>query len=454
MGEQRPLGTLRSFISAAVPVPDDPKAPLYWSKPDAFGNEFELRRFTVASSRDRPVTDVFEYYWADKMTGTKLRQLLPLAKALLRRLPWRVPANLVAFYLLGWLLVLLVISAALRLANSLGPVALLDGVDVLKKAADGHGQLTGWLIVAILVLTGSATTFAVNTFGDVARYLDAAPGNVGVRHAIKADGLEMLRKIQNSGQFDRIVVVGHSLGSIIALDLLGYLWGEQYSQHAAIDRPNQDALLKVQELGQKLATTTAPSDEQVTEFQLAQRELWREQRRHGNPWLITDLISAGSPLTHAALLLAPNQAALRERQARYEVPMNPPVADDGIYSHLAAVYEAGDPVRKNSIRVLNSGAMFGCTRWTNIWFPCRYGLFGDPFGGPLQPLFGNGILDRPVTEGPNWRFVPVLPHVSYWRGSSAKLAHANIALVRAALDLGSTGWLANSPDRPVPPAKP
>lgn len=452
MGEQRPLGTLRSFISASVPPPSDPARPLYWSKPDAFGNEFELRRFTVPGSRDRPVSDVFEYYWADKMSGTKLRQLLPLAKALLGRLPWRVPSSLIVFYVMGWALVITLLVLAVRLANSLGPVALLDGVDVLKKTADGHSTLAGWGILVILMLTGSASTFAVNNFGDVARYLDAAPGNVGVRHAIKSDGLEMLRRIQDSGQFDRVVVVGHSLGSIIAMDLIGYLWGEEYSRHSNVDRPDQSALQEVQRLGPALAAMPSPSVEQVEKFQHAQRELWREQRRLGSPWLITDLVSVGSPLTHAALLLAPNSDSLHERQERFEIPVVPPIADDEIYSHRSAVYEAGDEKRKNTIRVLNSSAMFACTRWTNVWFPCRFGLFGDPFGGPLRPLFGNGVLDRPITGGPKWRFIPVLPHVWYWRGTSGTESQGNIALIRAALDLDSSEWLRDAPARPVSPS--
>jgi hypothetical protein len=203
----------------------------------------------------------------------------------------------------------------------------------------------------------------------------------------------------------------------------------------------------VQSLGPVLAATSSPTTAQIDEFRAAQRELWIEQRQHGNPWLISDFVSAGSPLTHAALLLAPNKSELVERQMRFELPMCPPLPDDQIYSHRAPVYEAGTPSRKNSIRVLNSGAMFACTRWTNVWFPCRYGLFGDPFGGRLQPLFGNGILDVPVTAGPKWRHIPILPHVSYWRANPHSERGGNVAVVRDALDLGSTKWLPDPPNR-------
>lgn len=442
MGEQRPLNTLRSFISAAVQAPAEPTRPLYWSKPDAFGDQFELRRFVVASTHSRPITDMFEYYWADKMSGTKLRQLRPLARALLVRPPWRVSGSLLAFYLLGWLLVLTLVALALRVANHFGPVALLDSVDLLKKLAEGRTDAVGWLVLGVLLVSGMAMTFAVNTFGDVARYLDAAPGNVGVRHAIKADGLQLLRRIQDSGDYDRIVVVGHSLGSIIALDLLGYLWGEEYAKHAAIDRPKRTALQVVEKLGAALADTDSPTKEQVEQFQTAQRELWVEQRRLGNPWLITDLVGAGSPLAHAALLLAPTKTKLLERQARWELPRNPPLPDDGKYSHNSVVYTAGWLERANSLKVLNSGAMFAVTRWTNIWFPCRFGLFGDPFGGAVRPTFGNGVRDLPITGGRWWRFIPVFPHVAYWRGTSSSDQSDNVALLREALDLDSADWLA------------
>src|SRR5947209_2748740 len=83
------------------------------------------------------------------------------------------------------------VIAAVRVADALGPVAVLVGPDVLKKLAEGQGAGVGWSVVVALLVIAWATGFALNTFGDVARYLDSAPGNVGVRHAIKSDGLAL-----------------------------------------------------------------------------------------------------------------------------------------------------------------------------------------------------------------------------------------------------------------------
>src|SRR5947209_14597896 len=111
------------------------------------------------------------------MSGTRLRHLRPLAKALLLRLPWRVPGSLMLFYWLGWLLAVTLVFAAVRVADALGPVAVLEGPDVLKKLAEGQGAGVGWSVVVALLVIAWATGFALNTFGDVARYLDSAPGN-------------------------------------------------------------------------------------------------------------------------------------------------------------------------------------------------------------------------------------------------------------------------------------
>jgi hypothetical protein len=53
-------------------------------------------------------------------------------------------------------------------------------------------------------------------------------------------------------------------------------------------------------------------------------------------------------------------------------------------------------------------------RWTNLYFPARWGFFGDWFGGPLRALFGTGILDIPVLGNRPGRFVPGWAHGRYF----------------------------------------
>lgn len=437
MGEQRPQETLRAFIRAAVALPGQ-RSRLPYRKKINLIDQSGLYWYEMPSSEDRPATRIFEYYWAKKMSGSKLRHLRPLGKILLRRLPWRVPGNLIAYYLMGWLLVLTVVLLAVYLVRRLGAFAELGGIDGLKKLAERGGAAAGWTVVGVLVVGARVVKFAVDNFGDVARYLDDAPDNVEVRRAIKSGGLELLRKIQNSGEYDRIVLVGHSLGSIIALDLIKYLWAE-HAMHGTLDTPSQAALARVEKLGMMLATTATPTATLVKAYRDAQRELWLEQRRLGNPWLISDLVSVGSPLAHAEILLASTPDELVQRQTHWDIPRNPPQPN-------GLGYRSRSPAGSPPTQVLHHGAVFACTRWTNIWTPAHAGLFGDPVGGPLTPLFGPGVLDCPVLAGPRLRYVPVLAHLWYWRGGCRPVvAGGAIDLLRRAIDLERTDWL-----KPVP----
>lgn len=110
MGEQRPMSTLRGFAQAAIPRPNKQGGPRYRSKPDDLSPSFELRKYTVDSTGGRPVTDLFEFYWADKMTGTKLRDLLPFVRALLVRWPWKLRGSVLPFWALGWVLLPVVLG--------------------------------------------------------------------------------------------------------------------------------------------------------------------------------------------------------------------------------------------------------------------------------------------------------------------------------------------------------
>lgn len=56
---------------------------------------------------------------------------------------------------------------------------------------------------------------------DAARYLNAAPANIAERHAIRRDGIALLKKLHDPASgYDQIVIVGHSLGSVIGYDML------------------------------------------------------------------------------------------------------------------------------------------------------------------------------------------------------------------------------------------
>ena len=83
--------------------------------------------------------------------------------------------------------------------------------------------------------------------------------------------------------------------------------------------------------------------------------------------------------------------------------------------------------QRRTLRVLHHGAMFACTRWTNIYFP------GDFVAGALAPLFDHGIKDRLVRDG--WVSFTPASHTRYWTCpvAGAKPCEA-ITAIRETLD--------------------
>ena len=117
IGEQKPMGTVRSFVKAIVGE-GTPEQPTYWSKPDRMSQSFELRRLR---SRGRGAgADFYEYYWAYNLQGTKLRDVLGWFKGLLLRRAKDVPPSARSLWLLSRLLVVSVAAVAGAMALGWG----------------------------------------------------------------------------------------------------------------------------------------------------------------------------------------------------------------------------------------------------------------------------------------------------------------------------------------------
>src|ERR1700759_974199 len=69
-------------------------------------------------------------------------------------------------------------------------------------------------------------------FVDLTRYLDTSPPSYEARRAIRGGLVDLLRDLHNRG-YSRIVVVGHSVGTVIAYDALMSFWAENHRLHAA-----------------------------------------------------------------------------------------------------------------------------------------------------------------------------------------------------------------------------
>ena len=429
IGEQRPMDTLRSFVDAVLPDQAE-GGEKYFSKPDRLSESFELRKL---QNRSQPRTHFYEYYWAYKVEGTTLSHIWSWLSSLLFRRPSRVPKQLLSLWVLSWFLIGISIFAAFA--------------GVAQYVSDFTSRYPAFLISAV-----STTAFAIlqggviHYLGDSARYLSPSPRNIKLRQEIRTDCIKLLKSIHESGDYDRVIVVGHSLGSVIAYDALKHLWQEYYRVYEEPAASEQGALRAVEDAGEVLSNNG--QEDRLEWYQEAQIELWRELRELGNPWLVTDLITLGSPLAHSAMLLASDSDDLKARQRQRELPTNPPVPEievrDGQERHRYS-FRVWERYKGNiQLRAVHHAGLFACTRWANLYYPAYWNLFGDIVAGPLNDWFGLGIRDLPVTSSNLLVKYTLKAHTAYWRKEatgnslgSKKQQLALPALVKA-LDLDGT----------------
>jgi len=275
IGEQRPMSTLRSFAEAIPKIERNSSKGVQWSKPDTVSEGFEHHRLTLPSTSSRPVTDVYELYWAHLFEQTNPTTFLSWIKhILLRPLP-SLPRRFRAVAICIWISLIAGIGAWLF---------FLDHAKV--------GQMTALLTLPALAVIYTVVLYAVNnlflgTISDAARYLDASPRNVEARNNVRKLGVSFLERLHNSDRnYGRIVVCGHSLGTVIGYDILQRLWYKVHEKHGSPERPDQDAQKKLAE---------AAADLDGAKARELQRDLWLEQLDMGNKWRITDFVTLGSP---------------------------------------------------------------------------------------------------------------------------------------------------------------
>lgn len=413
IGEQKPMDTLRGFVdtvwSRDTKIHNRFAGSSVWSKPDTVSASYELRRLTTPKNTAGIRTDFFEFYWAHLMKGTSYGHVLSWARALLVRNPASVPRHL---RMAWWLIVLLLVVAA-----GFAIYALLA-----FRGADA--KLPAWLSATISLVLLPIGGFVVRAIvGDAARYLRPEPTNIQRRHEIRHAGVELLKTLHGRG-YDRIIVVGHSLGSVIGYDILTYAWVD-YNDKAY----NTGDMRALEALERLAADRRAAATSE--ELQAAQRRYFEEMRQHDNAWRVTDFVTLGSPLAHAAILLAKDAADLVTKQVARELPTCPPTIETskkkGLEVHR---FSFGDD---DDHRVPHHAAVFGPTRWTNLYFPCHAIVKGDLIGGKLRAVFGSGIRDRDVRTSQRGGF---FSHTLYWTyPRDAEEAPSHITALREALDL-------------------
>jgi hypothetical protein len=282
--------------------------------------------------------------------------------------------------------------------------------------------------------------------GDAARYFRGSPGNVAVRRAIRKEAVNTLERLHTSGQYDRIVIVAHSLGCVVAYDMLRNYFGRVCGELPPAAQLGQDFIdIDTAKLDPKQVATTADKKVLRSKARNVVAAIADATVKQPPPqpkyksWLVTDFVTLGSALSHAYFLmcLGKDRPALREdfgrRVNEREFPTCPPkqLDNDGLL--------AFDNPRTKT-RQIHHGALFGLTRWTNIYFPMFQIFWGDAIGGPMAPIFGRHILDLEVsttTAGGADFFT----HTAYWdvEREPDKFQAPHIVALRKAVDLAETG---------------
>ena len=503
IGEQRPMATLRNFVSALLDRPGDRPGDRYYSKPDTLSDSYELRRIKLHRADtsdagqglklDWPATDFYEYYWAHQMYGTTVSHVV---RWLIRTLRYSVPfvgAAGTDFPRLRWLAIRAWLAIAVLLCAAgtflwLWPNGLrFPSPAYVATAAALVLALwpTVWAFVQKWVLGN-----VVDVVGDAARYFDVNPKNVARRYDILRGGIALLRKLHEDREvrgdrviyrYGRIVLVGHSLGSVIAYDILRHYWGEVNGRLSvdgqslagvegfvapAQDPPFPDARTyhqahrywRAQDRLWKAISRRVP-----TRVSLSIRDLWGQRVSDGRfnaaappqeltaagseaprdwqpaRWLVSDLVTVGSPLAYAPVLLATGQADLVEKLGLRELPTCPPDRSRSVNRGHYSVDLHTEAHRIDDYPILHHGACFAPTRWTNLWY------HNDPVGGPLRAAFGRGVRDICLTDAPRW---PLKSHTSYWRLPTSRRSPKGNQILEVIL----RGGYREAPFRARPPA--
>lgn len=306
----------------------------------------------------------------------------------------------------------------------------------------GHPPTTLWLLVFLTLFVFLAWAFLVPYVGDCARYLRDAPDNIQARNEIRRLGLQVLKDLHDqrsrdgTPRYDRIVVVAHSLGTVIAYDVLRAFFVEQLTNLQLTDRTVaafrdlesmaaaglRAGVYQVEEVPGGLAwrpadDSQAPGaatyqDKVRAMFAVFAEEQWTAGKDglQAPPWRVSDFVTMGSPLTHAALLMTETGTAkeLAEKVSLREFPVAPPTLSPGEAERILFVPkdQPDTPAR------LQHSALFALTCWTNLYFAQHRAVKGDFIGGPIPGEHAPGTMNVPMTTTIMGGF---FNHTHYWK---------------------------------------
>jgi hypothetical protein len=345
----------------------------------------------------------------------------------------------------GYTLLLSFVFFGIYLAAAYGPY--LIGLTATPLRFEGlpwnllspWSAIAAWLIIGLYLAANAA--FLQSYLGDAARYFRNSPANVAGRREIRRQAVNTLAALHTSGLYDRIVVVAHSLGTVVAYDMLRAYYARICRQIPITT--DADALYRLNAADSRIGGS-AP--EQRALGRAVIRDLARavpgREPSNANPWtqpkawLVTDFVTLGSALVHARYLMCRGNTSeqldvdFQPRKEERELPLCPPypLYDDGLLTFTPTDVAGAH-------RRFHHGGMFALTRWTNLYFEMWEILWGDPVGGPLAEIFGKNIADIKVyTKDEN--IYDWLAHTKYWDIECEKKRQApHIVALREAISL-------------------
>jgi len=113
--------------------------------------------------------------------------------------------------------------------------------DIYKSSKDGFSAWNTGIFTILTFLTSRFILPRINikvaeTVGDAVRYLTPSPQNIDSRYKIRQKGVDLLKKLHEKKDkkgnplYRRIVIVGHSLGSVVGYDIITNLWHDYILQ--------------------------------------------------------------------------------------------------------------------------------------------------------------------------------------------------------------------------------
>jgi hypothetical protein len=410
MGEQHPITTLREFVEPITEYYkknklDNDEDIFFWESPDNETGNFDSRKMTMKGKKKIIKTDFFEFYWAHHMNNTSWGHIKDWIFNIMLRLPTQ---RLFLPFIFFWIIIVILILLLLFIIIKQHEFIIKNLTEII---------LILLLIVLLLKVITNAITqnFFYDILGDAGRYINPSPKNISNQIAIRKAGFKLLKKISESGKYSRIVLIGHSLGSVIAYDLIKLLWIEYCESYdptkvATLFKNKNTKILRDVYCSDEAGKKVDGTNDNLYVFRNAQNKSFNYLNLIGNKWLITDLVTIASPLTHIDHIFIGKKDLFEKIKKQTEYPTCPPekhvAISNIIKSRIIKVPEVVNPLNIPHFSYLSP---FLATKWTNFYYSFDY------LGGPLKDKFGKGLKDVEI-KNKNWFFMRMYPkgHTDYW----------------------------------------